>query len=323
MKFKQICVLGGTGFIGHHVVERLAEQGYSIKLLSRARERHRDLLVVPGVDIVEANIHDQAQLAREINGCDAVINLVGIIKERGFNGTGYRSVHVDLANKLIRACQAKGISRLLQVSVMGADASRGSSYYLRSKGEAEDLIAVAAKHNMLTTVFRPSLVFGAGDHFISRFAEMVKKAPGILAIPCAASRMSPVYVGDVAQAIVEALPDKSTYGKTYDLCGPHTYTLGEIFRYFSELTGHRRWFWDLGVGGSHVLAFLAELWPGKPFTVDNYRTLLTDCSGSTDDLKSFGIKPHPLESVAPLLLGFDHRQSHYNHLRRRGRVRVG
>ncbi|MEK6747786.1 MAG: complex I NDUFA9 subunit family protein [Pseudomonadota bacterium] len=320
MKFKHICLLGGTGFIGHHVVERLAEQGYSIKLLSRARERHRDLLVVPGVDIVEANVHDPSQLAREVAGCDAVINLVGIIKERGFNGTGYRTVHVDLANKLIRACQAKGVARLIQVSALGADASRGTSYYLRSKGEAEDSIAVAAKHNMLTTVFRPSMVFGEGDHFIARFSELIRQAPGIVAIPCAKTRMSPVYAGDVASAIVAAIPDKLTYGKTYDLCGPRTYTLGELFRYFAALTGYRRAFLDLGEVSSHIMAFAAELLPSKPFTVDNYKTLLADSAGSVDALKAFGIKPHPLESVAPLLLGYDHRQSHYNLLRRLGRV---
>ena len=190
---QQICVLGGSGFVGLRVVSALAAEGHSIRVLTRRRERHRELLVLPTVEVIDADIHNPDDLKQYFAGQDTVINLIGILNEKRDNGKGFYHAHVELAQKVIEACMAQGVKRLLHMSALNADAATGSSYYLRSKGEAEQ--RVHAAHGIKVTSFRPSVIFGPGDNFINRFAELLRITPGVFPLACGKSRFAPVYVG--------------------------------------------------------------------------------------------------------------------------------
>jgi len=299
MRTHSICVLGGTGFIGSWLVSRLARDGHRIRVLTRRRERHRELLVLPTVEVIDADVHDPAQLNRHFEGRDAVINLVGILNEKGDNGQGFRRAHVELAQKVVDACRATGVRRLLHMSALHADAKAGPSHYLRTKGEAEDLVHGAARDDFHVTSFRPSVVFGRGDSFLNRFAELLRMTPGVFPLACPQARFAPVYVADVAEAYTRALADPKTYGQRYDLCGPHDYSLRELVAYTASLIGVRRAIVPLPPSLSRLQAAVLEHVPGKPFSRDNLRSMQIDsvCEGPFPPV--FGIKPATLEAEAP------------------------
>lgn len=295
---KRVCVLGGTGFVGRHLVSRLVDDGHHVKVLSRRPQRHRDLMVLPTLELVEADVHDAEQLKQHVQGSDVVINLVGILNEKGHKGEGFDYAHRELARKLVKACNEKGVARLLHMSALNADAERGPSHYLRSKGEAENQVLTFSGPRFHATSFRPSVIFGAEDSFLNRFAELLKRTPLVFPLACPNARFAPVYVGDVVEAFVDALDDKSTYGQRYDLCGPHEYSLKELVTYVAQLTGRRRWVLGLPDRLSKLQATLLEYVPGKPFSLDNYRSLSLD-SVCTDGVRC----STSLEAVAPVYLG--------------------
>ena len=296
-----ICVLGGTGFVGRHLVNLLAAAGHQVRVPSRHRERHRELLVLPTVQVLEANIHDTDALADVVAGCDTVINLVAILNEAG--RSNFRAVHVALPHQIVVACRDQGVKRLLHMSALNADAQQGASRYLRSKGEGEDVVHAATGETLHVTSFRPSVIFGPGDHLYNKFAALLKRAPGVLPIPCPNARFAPVYVGDVVHAFLAALDNKATYGRRYDLCGPRVYSMREMMSYTARVLGIKRELWGLSNGMSRLQALLMQLLPGKPFTLDNYRSLQVDavCQGDFPDV--FNIKPTAVETVVPYYLG--------------------
>ena len=298
-----ICILGGTGFVGRHLASRLADGAQPIKVLTRRRARHRDLLVLPSLQLIEANIHDLDQLKTHFDGCGAVVNLVGILNEKGRAGSGFRHVHVELAEKVVRACIDCRVPRLLHMSALNADATSGPSHYLRTKGEAENYVLTASRETMGVTSFRPSVIFGPEDGFLNRFARLLRLIPFIFPLACPASRFAPVYVGDVTKALVNALGDKSARGQRYDLCGPREYTLKELVEYTARLTGRSRWVIGLPNWLSKLQAMVLEFVPGKPFSLDNYHSLSRD-SVCGDHLRC----PTSLESIAPIYLGTRHRE---------------
>jgi NADH dehydrogenase len=258
---------------------------------------------MPTVELFDADIHDETTLNRFFTDQDAVINLVGILNERRDNGKGFYRVHVELTEKVIRACRNQGIQRLLHMSALNADPATGSSYYLRSKGEAEHRIHAANDINV--TSFRPSVIFGPQDSFINRFASLLKLSPGLFPLACAGTRFAPVYAGDVAEAFVRSLNDPFTYGHRYNLCGPHEYTLQEIVELITTALGIRRKIIPLGRFTSALQANLLEYAPGKPFSRDNYRSLKMDsiCPEGDRVLRDkFGIEPTALEAVIPQYL---------------------
>ena len=173
MSYKTICVLGGTGFVGQHMVNRLTQHGYKVRVLTRRRERHRSLLVNPDVTLIEADIHDRDSLVRNFSGIDIIINLVGILNESGKKGEGFQHAHVELPRTIVAAALASGVGRLLHMSALNADAKETNSLYLKSKGEGEDLLHAAASEGLLVTSFRPSVIFGPGDSFFNRFAALL------------------------------------------------------------------------------------------------------------------------------------------------------
>jgi uncharacterized protein YbjT (DUF2867 family) len=298
MNNREICILGGTGFVGSHLASRLTDEGYVIKILTRRRERHRALLVLPSTRVIEANVQDSAQLNSHFTGCGAVINLIGILNEKGHDGRGFREIHVELAEKVLQVCKNTGVARLLHMSALNADPSKGSSHYLRTKGEAEQHLLSASDDEVNVTCFRPSVIFGPGDSFLSRFAGFLRITPIMFPLPCPNARFAPVYVGDVVDTVAKALEDKSTYGKSYDLCGPHDYFLKDLVKYISEISDHRRRIIGLPDWLSKLQATVMEYVPGKPFSLDNYRSATQDSVCPNAERC-----PTSVESVAPGYLG--------------------
>ncbi|MFO7593911.1 MAG: complex I NDUFA9 subunit family protein, partial [Pseudomonadota bacterium] len=239
MKTHQICILGGSGFVGRHLAARLVRDGHQVRVLTRRREPHRDLLVLPTLELRECNIHDETALQEAMAGCDVVINLVGILNEKGHSGQGFYRAHVELAKKVVTACRANSITRLLHMSALGADAEHGGSDYQKSKGEAEKL--VHAGEGLTVTSFRPSVIFGPDDSFINRFAGLLKRVPLAFPLACAQTRFAPVYVGDVAECYARAIDNPATFGKSFELCGPNQYTLYQLVKYTSTQLGLHRW----------------------------------------------------------------------------------
>lgn len=317
---RRVCILGGTGFVGRHLINRLVMQGHTIRVLTRRREQHRDLLVMPTVELLEADIHDETALNKHFSDQDVVINLVGILNERHDNGKGFYHAHVELTDKIIKACRAHGINRLLHMSALHADPATGTSYYLRSKGEAEQRVHAATDINV--TSFRPSVIFGPEDSFINRFAGLLKMAPLVFPLACPGARFAPVYVGDVASAFAMSLGDPGTYGQRYNLCGPHEYTLLQIVDYICRALGIKRKLIPLGRFSSAMQANLLEYAPGKPFSRDNYRSLKTDsvCPEGDRVLREvFHLEPAALEAVVPQYLQHKTFRNRYQIFRRLAR----
>jgi NADH dehydrogenase len=265
-----ICVLGGGGFVGRHLVGLLAARGHAVRVPCRDRDRIKSMLVLPGVTLVEADIHDPEALRRLFADMDAVINLVGILHGREAD---FRAAHAQLPAKVVSACRASRITRLLHMSALGADAG-SASIYQRSKAEGERNVLAAG--DLDVTVFRPSVIFGPGDSFLTLFADMLRLAP-VVPLAGAVARFQPVYVGDVARAFADSLTDPETHGQVYGLCGPRVYTLAELVATTGRAIGRTARILPLGDRASYWFARLMELKPGRPLmTRDNYHAMRVD-----------------------------------------------
>ena len=272
--------------------------------------------MLPGVRLVAANIHDPLDLEDLFGSADAVINLVGILHDSDSSqpyGRRFAAAHVELPRKIVAAMQRAGVRRLLHMSALKA-ASDAPSSYLRSKAAGEALV-VGAAGEIDATVFRPSVIFGPEDVFLNTFASLLKAFP-ILPIAGGKTRFQPVYVGDVAEAFIAALSDRTTIGKTYELCGPNVYTLKELVEYTGRLTGHPRPVIDLPGPLARLQACLLGLLPNPPMSPDNLRSLQVD--NVTDGQFDFpGWQAQPLEAVAPTYLTHISTRSRRDELRRR------
>ena len=298
---RHLCLLGGTGFVGTHLASRFAQCGYRVTIPSRNPQRHRALAVLPTVQVVRADIHDEATLAHLLRGCDAVVNLVGVLHDT--RGASFRRVHVELPRKVAQAARASGVTRLLHMGALGADAANAPSAYLRTRGEGEAALRVHAADRVAYTVFQPSVIFGPGDSFLNRFHGLLQLAP-VFPLACPDARFQPVFVGDVVEAFVRALDDRATHGRRYTLCGPRVYTLRELVEAVAATAGLNRRVVGLPRWAGWLQAALLEWVPGRPFTRDNWRSLQVDsvCDGP-GGLAELGIRPTPLELVAPAYLG--------------------
>ncbi|MDZ7747978.1 MAG: complex I NDUFA9 subunit family protein [Halofilum sp. (in: g-proteobacteria)] len=313
MKIESVCVLGGTGFVGFNLVSRLNKQGKHVRVLTRRRERHKELLVLPYVEVVEADVNDPAALERNFADRDAVINLIGILNEKGHRGEGFRRMHVDLAKRVLEACKKNGVRRLLHMSALGADQGSAPSHYLRTKGEAENHLHTFAAPEVALTSFRPSVIFGKGDGLFTLFADLLRIAP-VFPVVCPSARFQPVYVGDVVERMCAALEDRSTFGRRYNLCGPEVWTMLELVRYTRSLRRYRRLLLPLPRWAARLQANVLEFVPGKPFSRDNFASLQLDSvcpEGATC--------PTAVEAVVPHYLGDETRQHRLQELRREAR----
>jgi NADH dehydrogenase len=297
-----IVVLGGTGFVGSHLIPRLHADGHRITVLSRNRDLRRELGVLPRVRVENADVHNAAALTRHLSGADAAINLVGILNERGSDGRGFHKAHVELAETLIASCKAAGVARLLQMSALRA--GDGASHYLRTRFDAE---ARVRDSGLGWTIFRPSVIFGRGDGLFYRFDSLLRWTP-LLPLARADARFAPVHVGDVAEAFARALAHPHSIGHTYELVGPRSIDLREIVRWTAELGGRRRWILGLPDWLGAIQARIGEWLPGKPISRDNFRSLLIDSVSDRDGLGELGIVATPMELIVPALLGRDSRE---------------
>ncbi|HEY5622381.1 MAG TPA: complex I NDUFA9 subunit family protein [Gammaproteobacteria bacterium] len=294
-----ICVLGGTGFIGREIAGELIRRGYRVRVPTRDRRRARSLQVLPGVEVVTADIHNEAALRALFADATAVINLVGILNEKRRDGSGFHRVHVELVEKIVDACQESGVHQLLHVSALKANAETGPSHYLRTKGAGEQAVKNLSGDELHYTIFQPSVVFGPGDDFINRFAKLLRIAP-ILPLAKPNARFAPVFVGDVARAVCAALKNHHAYDRTFQLYGPNEYTLREIVEEIAAELGLRRHIIGLSEIMSRIQAWLFDyLVPGRIFTMDNFRSLAVASVGTENGLAALGISPTPMRSVIP------------------------
>ena len=296
-----IGIAGGTGFVGQELIFALARAGHTIRVLTRASSHGNDLKPLPSVDLAVGDVYNSDFLRRSVDGCDAVINLVGILNERGFNGAGFKRAHVEFTAAVLRAIAQTRVPRLLHMSALNADAERGASHYLRSKGEAENLVA-AAPAALDWTIFRPSVIFGPRDSLTNRFAALLRRTAGVLPLARAAARFAPIYVGDVVAAFTQALRGGATSRQSYDLCGPEVLTLEQIVRITAQAAHLPCHIYRLPDTLARVQAAIMQFLPGKPFSTDNYRSLLTDSVCQRDGAAQLGLTTASLSALAPLWL---------------------
>lgn len=302
-KYRSLLILGGSGFIGSHLVAALSPHGYRILVPTRSLERARHLLVLPTVRTVEADIHDEAQLARLMDGVDAVINLVGVLhgvsKPGASYGNAFARAHAELPKKIVAACEAQGVRRYLHMSALGASRN-GPSMYQRSKADGE--LAARGNPALDVTIFRPSVVFGDGDRFLNLFAGLQKYFP-VLALGCADAKFQPIHVGDVVRAFVHALEHDRSIGKTYELAGPKVYTLRQLVELAGQYAGHPRPVIELPPALARWQAWFLEHVPGGLLlSRDNLDSMKIDNVAAHPIDPELGIVPTSLESVAPAYL---------------------
>jgi len=301
MNRKKICIVGGTGFVGGHLLRSLSKR-YQVIVLSRNPSAQREHWVVPHVRFELADVYDSKQLARHFDGAVAVINLVGILHEAGSDGVGFRQAHVTLVERILDACAGVQVARFLHVSALHA--GQGESLYLRTKGEAENLIEARAQPAW--TIFQPSVIFGPGDGFLNRFADLLRMSP-VLPQPCPEAKFQPVYVGDVVAAIELALQSDDTIGQRYQLAGPRVYSMLEVIDYLRSLLELKRVVIGLPDWLSRVTATLMGLLPAaiRPFSKDNYHSLQVDSVATDNGLARLGVRARSLEAIAPKYITTD------------------
>ena len=310
----RVLVLGGSGFVGRQVCEQLARLGWHITVPTRRAVNAARVQSLPGLTVIEANVHQEADLARLMPGHDAVVNLVAVLhgsEER------FESVHVDLPGKIASAMKKAGVQRLVHISALGAD-PQGPSMYQRSKARGETVLHNAG---LQLTVLRPSVIFGAEDKFLNLFADLQAVAP-FMPLAGSGTRFAPVWVGDVARAVVVCLQKLDTIGQTYELCGPDVMTLGELVQRAGQWAGvnegRGRPVIGLPMWVGWLQAAAMELAPGEPLmSRDNLASMKVDniATGQLPGLPALGISAASAAGVAPTYLGHRGPRSKLNRWR--------
>jgi uncharacterized protein YbjT (DUF2867 family) len=299
MRNRLLTIFGGTGFIGRYVVSRLAERGARLRVISRSPVTHGhhlqplgrvDQIVVQSIDF-----DSEAALRRALAGAAGVVNLIGILHETGRQS--FAEVHGALPGRIAAAAPAEGVARMVQISAIGADPASASAY-ARSKAEGERRVRDAFPE---ATVLRPSIVIGPEDSFFNRFAALARISPALPLIGGGRTRFQPVYVGDVAQAVVTALEREDCRGRIYELGGPQTYSFAELMRYMLKVVGRRRLLLSLPFSLAKLQARFFELLPEPPLTRDQVALLEVDNVVAADmpGLQALGITPTPMELIVP------------------------
>ena len=294
MGIARVLVLGASGFVGRSVCARLASRGIAIRALTRGLLKARPLRVIPSLEIVAGTPHDDADLARALDGVDAVVNLVGILHQS--RREPFEKVHVDLPRRLARACRAAGVRRLVHMSALHAGRD-GPSQYLRSRGRGEDALREEGA-GLAVTILKPSVIFGRDDSFLNLFAGLVRPLP-VVPLAGAGTRFQPVWVEDVARAAAACLDDTRTFGKSYDLCGPGVYTLADIVRFVAGMLGRSRLIVPLPGWAAQAQAFVLEHLPGPVMTRDNLASMRVDSVCDCPFPEVFGFAPAAMEAVVP------------------------
>ncbi len=309
-----ILILGGSGFVGSVLCEKLVRRsgggGGRITVPSRRLARVKHLQTLPTVEVVQADVHDDGQLARLVAGRDAIVNLVAILHG---SQADFERTHVALPRRLAQACAAAGVQRVVHVSALGADA-QAPSMYLRSKAAGE---AALQQAGLAVTILRPSVIFGPGDSFLNLFAKLQAVFP-VMPLAGTGARFQPVWVDDVAEAIARTLDDRATAGQTLECAGPTVYTLAELVRLAGRWSGHERPVLALPDVLGRLQARIMERLPGEPLmSLDNVLSMQVPnvASGHSPGLEQLGIEATPLEAIGPGMLAADGELARMNRWR--------
>lgn len=327
MTTKLVTVFGGNGFVGRHIVQRLARAGHRVRVACRDPESALFLkpLGDPGqINAVKANITNADEVARAVEGADWVVNCVGILAPVGGNYFG--PVHEKGADNIARAAKAAGAQSLVHISALGAD-ENAKSTYAKSKAAGETAVRASFPE---AVILRPSIIVGPEDGFFNLFAAISRYSPVVPIVGCpimprfkmmpgqdtqwrfptfefcdfGGTRFQPVYVGDVADAVMKGLGDPATHGKLYELTGPRVYTFRRLMELMLRETGRRRMIVPYPIPLAYLTGFIGEFIPGKPITRDQVRMLKTDnvLTGQHDTIKDLGVEPHGIEAILPTYL---------------------
>ena len=299
---EKVLVLGGTGFVGRHVCEKLNQQQIHVTVLTRRRESARHLQILPLVDVIEVVALNSSLLATQLAGHDAVVNLIAILHG---SEAAFEQVHVGLPKALVAACQTIGLRRIVHISALGA-AADSPSMYQRSKARGE---TVLRDSGLDVSMLRPSVIFGAEDRFLNTFARLQHLFP-VIPLASSQARFQPVWVEDVASAVVRCLQDPRTIGHAFEACGPDVFTLKQLVELAGQFAGvnhgRGRPVFGLPAPLARLQARLMELAPGEPvMSRDNLEAMKIDnvASGTLPGLEALGITPSALSAIAPSYLG--------------------
>jgi uncharacterized protein YbjT (DUF2867 family) len=291
---KKVTVLGGSGFVGASLVTKLDANGYQVKVLTRKREEAKHLILLPHVEVVECDVHDNKALKAALAGSDAIINLIGILHQSGLDT--FDKVHHQLPKKLAQICVDLGIKRLIHMSALQASKAAPSAY-LRSKAEGENALQ-AYESQLNITIFKPSVIFGRGDSFFNMFATIVKLLPVIfLAQPNA--KFQPIWVEDVTSCMVNCISNTNSYGKAYEIGGPEVYTLRELVQKVMTIVDKPRTIIGLNDRLSMLQGWFMEFLPIKLMSRDNVKSMSVDNITSQNKARELGVTVMPLDAVVP------------------------
>ncbi len=297
-----VIVFGGTGFLGRRLVRRLVAEGATVRVAVRHPDRAQSALRAAGVDwvtVIRVDVRDQASVTAAVAGADAVVNAVSAYVEKG--GVTFEAVHEHGAETIAREAAAAGVARLVLVSGIGADPGSGSPY-IRARGRGELAVRQAFPG---ATIIRPGAMFGPGDALFGTIAELVRLFPVLPLIGGGRTRLQPVYVEDVAEAISRMLADSVTAGQTYEVAGPEVYTLRDLVRIVLRLIGRRRLLVPVPFAVAEVQARLLELLPSPPLTTGQVDLLKEDnvASGALPGFRELDIQPKTVEEIVPSYIG--------------------
>ena len=310
MQAENLCIVGGTGFVGRAVAEELARTGRRVRVVTRRQARAKPLAVLPTVEVMEANVHDAASLRRCFENMDVVINCVGILHET--RRQSFQACHAELPARVVEACRASGVQQLIHLSALGAAADAPSAYQ-RSKAAGEAAVRQGAGI-LPYTIFRPSVIFGEGDRFLNLFATLLRWLP-VLPLAGSHARFQPVWVEDVARCIAGAVGNRHAFGRVYELGGPRVYTLAELLRLVAATLGLRRAVIGLPAPLARLQAFAFEHLPGKLMTRDNLASMGVDNVCAQPFPAVFGFRPSPVEAVVPQYLRATSARARYSQYR--------
>lgn len=271
----KICILGGTGFVGRSLINALSKENYTFTVITRDFDKNKDLAIYPNLKLIQEDVYNEKRMLEVSKSHDVLINLIGILNEKGFRGKGFYLAHSKIARIILNVCKQNRIKRILHMSALNADPG-GSSHYLRTKGEAESFLHTYGERFADVTSFRPSVIFGTEDSFINRFSDLLKFIPFVFPLACAQTRFAPVYVGDLVNFMKDSIDDVSSFNKKIDICGPKIYTLEEIVKIVIDVKGYSTRVIPLNNALSKFQAVMMEFLPGKPFSIDNFNSCLVD-----------------------------------------------
>ncbi|ADI30775.1 complex I NDUFA9 subunit family protein [Methylotenera versatilis] len=310
-QLKEVCVLGGSGFVGSAIVAKLDAAGYSVKVLTRRRDSAKHLFLLPNVQVEECNVNDYQSLNSALRGADVVINLLGILHQS--RHSTFNAIHHQLPAQLAKICVDLNIKRLIHMSSLKA-AKSAPSQYLRSKGAGEAAL-LEFQNQLNITIFQPSVIFGRGDSFINLFATLIKTLPVVmLAKPNA--KFQPVWVEDVASCFVASIANDATYGQIYELAGPKIYTFRELVKTVMNALQVQRPIIGLCDKLSYAQAFMMELMPVKLMSRDNVRSMEVDSVSEQAFPAVFNLTPTAMETVIPQYLVDQTPRGAYDRFRR-------